>query len=84
MGFMWRYLYPWIAFKIHRTREDKPKLSIFHKMHKFWVRENIVHNCDDYHSGVVEACETMLKKRLKGHSACLGGTHIEPAPLRWR
>ena len=62
-----------------RTRADKPKLSIFHRMHKFWARENIVHNFDDYQSDAAEAWKTMLKKTLKAHSACLGGTHIELA-----
>ena len=38
-----------------------------------------MHNCDDYQSDAAEAREKVLKKRLKAHSVCLGGTHIEPA-----
>ena len=36
------------------------KLYVFHKMHKFWPQENVVHNCDDYQSGAAEVWETML------------------------
>ena len=72
-------LYPWMAFKFLRTRADMPNFLFFTGCKKFWARENIVHNFDDYQSDAAEAWKTMLKKRLKAHSACLGGTHIEPA-----
>ena len=47
-------------------------------------RENIVHNLYDYQSVAAVAWKTMLKEKLRAHSAHSGGTHIKPAPQRWR